>query len=384
MDVSDLARHSAPRRRLRGLPRARLQRPHDRHAGGARPLPARGLDDILASAAALAERYSAALADDRAPRAAVRARLRASARGSPTPCACGPARRSDRDRADAPACCATAWRPGAGSWRSTRGGLRGRPIRLCATPRRRDRDVLMLPLFPDLTERGAGLRASTDSRPRPRPRRVSIRCRAGAADAPSLDSPMSTRSIDRAESPAARVASTRPQSRVDGRRAAGARRRRCGRPAGPAVAAARADRGGDPARLARARRCSASGGSDATWSRSPSTSSARCTTAPAHETHREFVLELITGRRRTREAGDRPLFKLAGDDARHAPRPPPAQVEPRRAAAAVERAARRDVARRPAPADPVRGRALPGALVRRASPSSRASPASGRSAAGPS
>ena len=41
MDVSDLARHGAKRRRHRGLSRARLELPHDRHAGGARPLPAR-------------------------------------------------------------------------------------------------------------------------------------------------------------------------------------------------------------------------------------------------------------------------------------------------------------------------------------------------------
>ena len=36
MDVSDLARHGAQGRRLRGLSRARLELPHDRHAGGAR------------------------------------------------------------------------------------------------------------------------------------------------------------------------------------------------------------------------------------------------------------------------------------------------------------------------------------------------------------
>ena len=36
MDVSDLARHSATGRRGRELSRARLQRPHDRHAGRAR------------------------------------------------------------------------------------------------------------------------------------------------------------------------------------------------------------------------------------------------------------------------------------------------------------------------------------------------------------
>ena len=41
MDVSDLARHGATRRRHRVLSRARLELPHDRHAGGARALPAR-------------------------------------------------------------------------------------------------------------------------------------------------------------------------------------------------------------------------------------------------------------------------------------------------------------------------------------------------------
>ena len=41
MDVSDLARHSATDVVHRALPRARLQRPHDGHAGGARALPAR-------------------------------------------------------------------------------------------------------------------------------------------------------------------------------------------------------------------------------------------------------------------------------------------------------------------------------------------------------
>ena len=83
-----------------------------------------------------------------------------------------------------------------------------------------------------------------------------------------------------------------------------------------------------------------------------------------HDTHRAFVLRLITGEggdQRTRRAA---VVQDGRRRARHARRPPPAQVEPRRAAAAVERAARRHVARRPAPADPVRGRALPGALVR--------------------
>ena len=47
--------------------------------------------------------------------------------------------------------------------------------------------------------------------------------------------------------------------------------------------------------------------------------------------------------------GGGPLFKIARGPADHARRRVPAQVEPRRAAAAVERAARRDEPRRPAP-----------------------------------
>ena len=41
MDVSDLARHGARDVVIESLSRARLELPHDRHAGGARPLPAR-------------------------------------------------------------------------------------------------------------------------------------------------------------------------------------------------------------------------------------------------------------------------------------------------------------------------------------------------------
>ena len=73
MDLSDLARHSAARRRLRALSRARLELPHDRHAGGARALPARGARrDPRRAHAARPTRYTAALDALPALRGAVR------------------------------------------------------------------------------------------------------------------------------------------------------------------------------------------------------------------------------------------------------------------------------------------------------------------------
>ena len=63
---------------------------------------------------------------------------------------------------------------------------------------------------------------------------------------------------------------------------------------------------------------------------------------------------------------------------RDAVRPVPAQDEPRRAAAADQRAARRDVARRPAPLHPVRDGVLPAAPLRPVPRARRASPVSGR------
>ena len=77
-----------------------------------------------------------------------------------------------------------------------------------------------------------------------------------------------------------------------------------------------------------------------------------------HETHRAFVLG-ADQRRAAATTETTASFKLTADDRDHPRRALPAPLEPRRAAAAVERAARRHVARRPAAADRLRGRALP-------------------------
>ncbi len=77
MDTSDLARHAARDIVRRGLPGTRLEQPHDRHAGRARAVPARRRSTRSSSARRLlAERYTAALAADPAPRGAVRPAVR--------------------------------------------------------------------------------------------------------------------------------------------------------------------------------------------------------------------------------------------------------------------------------------------------------------------
>ena len=77
-----------------------------------------------------------------------------------------------------------------------------------------------------------------------------------------------------------------------------------------------------------------------------------------HALHREFVSAFINSRAAGAEHGAIPLLQADRRPAGHADRTPPAQDEPRRAAAALERAARRHVARRAAPGAPVRARAV--------------------------
>ena len=110
------------------------------------------------------------------------------------------------------------------------------------------------------------------------------------------------------------------------------------------------DRGRDPAGLAGPRDLPPAPRRAQPGARSPSTSSARCTAAPAHETPSR--VRHRPDRRREPAPGEthgQATAELLQDGRRHARHPRralPAQVEPRRAAAAVERAARRHVARR--------------------------------------
>ena len=111
---------------------------------------------------------------------------------------------------------------------------------------------------------------------------------------------------------------------------------------------------------------SASAGSDAGAGSSRSSSSARCATTPTRPAPR---VRAGADRRRPRARAGTPVQAL-GRRPRHARRALPALLEPRRAAAAVQRAARPDGARRPAAGDPLRGRdvprGLPAALRRQA------------------
>ena len=104
MDLSDLARHARAGRRHRGLSRARLELPHDRHAGGRSACASsRCSTTILAERTRLAERYiDGARATSRTSSRPTSPSTR-RAPGSPTACASAPARPIGRDRADAPA-----------------------------------------------------------------------------------------------------------------------------------------------------------------------------------------------------------------------------------------------------------------------------------------
>ena len=95
----------------------------------------------------------------------------------------------------------------------------------------------------------------------------------------------------------------------------------------------------------------------------------RTSTASTSEQHDETPTRRSNGERALQARARR---------RRHRVRPLAAQDEPRRAAAADQRAARRHVARRPAAVHPVRDRALRAAPLRALPRARRASPASGR------
>ena len=99
----------------------------------------------------------------------------------------------------------------------------------------------------------------------------------------------------------------------------------------------------------------------------------RSDTSP--DEHREYIRRAMDVDATPEESG---LYKLERPDVGHAVRPLAAKDEPRRAAAALQRPARRHVARRPAALHPVRDRALRASPLRALLRAGRASRACGR------
>ena len=96
MDVSDLARHGAKDVVIESYPGARLELPHDRHAGGARALPARAARRDPRRAPRAWPSATPRRSSGSRPRVRRTSPSTRSAPGSPTRCGCRPARRSSR------------------------------------------------------------------------------------------------------------------------------------------------------------------------------------------------------------------------------------------------------------------------------------------------
>ena len=123
----------------------------------------------------------------------------------------------------------------------------------------------------------------------------------------------------------------------------------------------RGDRRLDQARLAGARALPADHGSASTSGRSRLSSSARCGRTRRPTSIATYVQRAMNSDATPEESG---LYKLERPDVVTRSGPAPAQDEPRRAAAALERPARRHVARRAATVHPLRDGAIRAAPLR--------------------
>ena len=166
MDVSDLARHAAERRRDRALSRARLELPDDRHAGGARALPARGARRDPRRAGA-GSRSATPLRSTRCRRCTPRTTRRTPERTWQSYCVrVDPRLPRDAHGADAAAARRRHRDAARRHGDPPRGGLFGRgPVRSAAHRRRRAPTSLMLPHLSRPHGRGAGLRDRATRRP---------------------------------------------------------------------------------------------------------------------------------------------------------------------------------------------------------------------------